>query len=60
MSEYNQNILTCGRAMNAGSPMNVVAGQGSADMNELVQHYLEERRREDANGNERRRILEEK
>lgn len=43
-------MLTRRRGLNHGSPFNVVAGQGSADMNKLMQHIAEENKRRGADG----------
>jgi hypothetical protein len=40
--------------------LNIVAGEGSGNMEELMQHYAEERRRRQAEGNGEKRILEQK
>ena len=36
-----EGLLTTYRMFNAGSPINVAAGDGSADMEELVRYYKE-------------------
>ncbi len=53
-------MLISRRGLNHGSPFNVVAGQGSADMNKLMQHITEENKRRDADGPGGRQVLGER
>jgi hypothetical protein len=43
----------CGRMFNMGSPYNVIAGQGGADLTELVAHYEKENQKRAAKTQQR-------